>query len=414
MASSSLYRDESLDDESGDSSFDDYEESVEEYSEEEEESDEKGTTGEHHVQALVTVTKRVTLASEEEESSGEESTSGEDSDEDTDWEETLEPPTAKRRRAINDRSLRQCLQSGMYPTFLGTHGQSQTIDPRHNNALEYLQRLWTVELCELIADQTNLYILQRQAKGCVSSRRAPTTAAEIWTFLGVIVLMGVHVLPRFHSYWSRDEFLGIPALKQCMSRDRFKFLLRHLHLVDEANVAKNDRHYKVKPLVDILQKTFLQNYNPSQEIVVDELMIKCKGRAKGKVYMPNKPVKRGFKVWSLSCSCCGYLCNFQLYSGKVTASSEKGLAKRVVLDLVEAFTGINHVLYLDNYFTSVELAVNLRKQHIYLVGTAKSNCKDLPDSLKGKIKLEKGDYTCVTVGTGDSELNCFAYRSQNS
>ena len=71
MASSSLYRDESLDDESGDSSFDDYEESVEEYSEEEEESDEKGTTGEHHVQALVTVTKRVTLASEEEESSGE-------------------------------------------------------------------------------------------------------------------------------------------------------------------------------------------------------------------------------------------------------------------------------------------------------------------------------------------------------
>ena len=63
MATSSLYRAESLDDESGDSSFD--EESVEEYSEEEEEgeeeSDENGTTGEHHVQALVTLTNGLPL-----------------------------------------------------------------------------------------------------------------------------------------------------------------------------------------------------------------------------------------------------------------------------------------------------------------------------------------------------------------
>ena len=36
-------------------------------------------------------------------------------------------------------------------------------------------------------------------------------------------------------------------------------------------------------------------YNPSQELSVDEAMVKCKGRAKGKVYMPNKPVKRGLK-----------------------------------------------------------------------------------------------------------------------
>ena len=79
-------------------------------------------------------------------------------------------------------------------------------------------------------------------------------------------------------------------------------------------------------------------------------MIKSKGRAKGKVYMPKKPVKRGFKVWSLSCSCCGYLCNFQLYAGKCTKRSEKGLAKRVVLDLVEPYVGLEHVVYLDNYF----------------------------------------------------------------
>ena len=200
----------------------------------------------------------------------------------------------------------------MYPTFLGTHGPSPGTNPRHTNALEYVQRLWTLEVCELIVDQTNRYMVQRQAMGL--ARKGPqTTTTEMWTFLGIILVMGVHNMPRYRNYWGKDEYMGIEAIRLCMPRDRFMFLLRHLHLVDEATAAKDYRHYKIKPLLDKLQATFLRNYNPTQEIVVDELMIKCEGRAKGIVCMPKKPVKRGFKAWSLSCSCCGYLCNFQLY-----------------------------------------------------------------------------------------------------
>ena len=43
-------------------------------------------------------------------------------------------------------------------------------------------------------------------------------------------------------------------------------------------------------------------------------MVKYKGHVKGKVHMPKKPIKTGFKIWSCSCSCCGYLCTFQLES----------------------------------------------------------------------------------------------------
>ena len=49
--------------------------------------------------------------------------------------------------------------------------------------------------------------------------------------------------------------------------------------------------------------------------------------------MPKKPIKCGFMFWCCSCSCCGYLCNFQLYEGRkmdlVTGKkvSEKGLVK---------------------------------------------------------------------------------------
>ena len=86
-------------------------------------------------------------------------------------------------------------------------------------------------------------------------------------------------------------------------------------------------------------------------------MIKYKGHVGGKVCMPRKPVKPGFKVWYSSCPCCGYLCTFQIYyeapTNPVTGEKtpEKGLAKRVVDDLVAPFTGVNHVVYCDNFLS---------------------------------------------------------------
>ena len=88
-------------------------------------------------------------------------------------------------------TLRHVLKSGMYPTFLDTHGPSQGIDPRHNNALEYLQRLWTLPLCEPMADETNRYMLKRQAQG-LAHKAPPTTAREVWTVSGIILAIGVH------------------------------------------------------------------------------------------------------------------------------------------------------------------------------------------------------------------------------
>ena len=89
------------------------------------------------------------------------------------------------------------------------------------------------------------------------------------------------------------------------------------------------------------------------------MMVKYKGRKGGKVVKPHKPVKVGFKVWSCSCSCCGYLCSFQVYNGRLTDSSgnkvsKKGLVSRVVNELVEPFHGESHVVYMDN-LTSIQV-----------------------------------------------------------
>ena len=111
--------------------------------------------------------------------------------------------------------------------------------------------------------------------------------------------------------------------------NRFKALWRYLHCDDNKGITDSrDIASKVKTVVEVLGRTILANYRPSQELSVDEMMVKYKGRKGGKIRMPNEPVKLGFKVWSCSYSCCGYLCTFQLYSGRRIDSSGRKVTER--------------------------------------------------------------------------------------
>ena len=104
--------------------------------------------------------------------------------------------------------------------------------------------------------------------------------------------------------------------------------------------------------------------------------------------MPNKLIKVGFKVWCCCCSCCGYLCTFQVYEGKPIdpatgkSTSEKGMVARVVKDLVGSLSGLNHVVYMDNYFTSGPLVEELAQDKIYVTGTIKQRAVGFPEGLK--------------------------------
>ena len=74
-----------------------------------------------------------------------------------------------------------------------------------------------------------------------------------------------------------------------MSFNRFTAIWSNLHVVDndtyEGKVYPSE---KIKPVIDTLNENFLKYYSPTQEICVDETMVKYKGRCKGKVRMPKK------------------------------------------------------------------------------------------------------------------------------
>lgn len=66
------------------------------------------------------------------------------------------------------------------------------------------------------------------------------------------------------------------------------------------------------PLLSLLRETFLAALNPHEFQSIDESMIRFKGESINRQYMPNKPIKRGYKVWIRSDS-SGFMCVFQIY-----------------------------------------------------------------------------------------------------
>ena len=73
------------------------------------------------------------------------------------------------------------------------------------------------------------------------------------------------------------------------------------------------------------------------------------------------------------------------------------MVTRVVKDLSGPFSGLNHVVYMDNYFASGPLVEELAQDNIYVAGTIKQRAVGFPESLKS-VKLSKGKYACESVG----------------
>ena len=94
--------------------------------------------------------------------------------------------------------------------------------------------------------------------------------------------------------------------------------------------------------------------------------------------MPMKPIKWGVKVWTMAESATGYICNFQIYTGREARMTEHGLSHRVVMDMCQMLQGTQAEVYFDNFFTSVRLMKDLKLLNIQACGSVRANRRDLP------------------------------------
>lgn len=136
------------------------------------------------------------------------------------------------------------------------------------------------------------------------------------------------------------------------------------------------------------------NFQPYENICIDERMVASKARISVKQYMKVKPTKRGYKLFVLADSASGYTWNFSVYTGKSESSISHGLSYSAVLDLLPfSLLGRGYTLYLDHFYTSPALFQYLHKNCFGCCGTIKKTQSDFPCTEKNNFpkRAARGD-----------------------
>ena len=248
--------------------------------------------------------------------------------------------------------------------------------------LEYFQKFITMPMLHHLVEQTNIYSVQKYGR-CVQ-----TTLKEIEQLLGIYLQMGLCPMTSMRAFWQSGT--RYPPVADVMSRDRFLSLIRSLHVVNNMDVAEeekgDDRLWKVRPWLEKLRQQCIQ-VEPEEMNSIDEMMVPYKGtRSPVQQYMRGKPHPWGFKIWART-SVGGIVLDFDVYQGSSSqANGENGLgvAGNVVVKLCEHLPREkNYKIFADNFFSSVPLVIRLKEMGIHYVGTVRAN------RLKGCILEEE-------------------------
>ena len=91
-------------------------------------------------------------------------------------------------------------------------------------------------------------------------------------------------------------------------------------------------------------------------------------------YIPQKPTRFGIKVWVISEAKSVYVLNFQVYTGASESTDRRtGLSYRVVMDLMMLYQVKGHCLFIDNFYTSPRLLLDLLTLGTFCTGTVRAN-----------------------------------------
>ena len=114
------------------------------------------------------------------------------------------------------------------------------------------------------------------------------------------------------------------------------------------------------------------------------------------------------KIWTLAESSTGYIHQFQVYTGREGAQ-EKGLTHRVVTDLLYHFQNRSICVFMDYFYSSPSLFLELWMRGVNACGTVRSNRKGLPTALLPKNN--KSDNHQYKVAQKD-ELSCCIWQDK--
>ncbi|XP_028448168.1 piggyBac transposable element-derived protein 2-like isoform X1 [Perca flavescens] len=324
------------------------------------------------------------------ESSDGESTDNSNNDEDSEGNHDVHPTTSAtagrgksatttKRQKVVWKTVKQNKSAKDIPVWQGALPDADAI----RLPIQYFRDFVDSDLLDTIVEQSNLYCTQQNPNGALKLDKN-----ELEQFIGTVVYMSVFHLPRSRMYWS--SACRVPHVADVMSRDRWEEIKHFLHFNDNMAPNNSDKLFKIRPLIDSLLPKF-QALPQDQMLSIDEQMVPFKGKSSLKQYIPNKPYKWGYKIFVL-CDTTGLVHSFDIFTGKiepVPGLPDIGVSGNIVLKLAQVIHGaVNHLVYFDNWFSSLDLFVALANNGIPALGTVRQ-CRLRGCSFSADAEMKK-------------------------
>ena len=243
------------------------------------------------------------------------------------------------------------------------------------------------QMTDLILRYTNAHAAEIKLNSQRFHWNDDLSVTELEAFIGLLILAGVQKCKNqaLRELW--DEQWGFPVFRTTMSYNRFIDILRALRFDDKSTpqerVAESgNQGAAVHEMLQIFSAICQSSYRCGPSVTIDEQLVTFHGNCRFRVYIPTKPGKYGMKIWIMADSETFYCSDLQLYAGRVGSQQDVGQGSCVVLDLSTSIANTGRNITTDNFFTSYRLAQELMQRRLSLVGTLRSNRKEIPPSMQ--------------------------------
>jgi len=265
--------------------------------------------------------------------------------------------------------------------------------------------LFFTEIFPLLVEQTNVYYHQHLDGQAGPSCRLPDIMLlDMMIFVALALQMGHELKDTLHDYWTRLRQLRILFYGKTMARDRVLHILRFLHFADNSQRPDKgeeyDRLWKLRTVFDKLNEAYAKFYNSSEHLAVDEVIVKFKGRAIFRQYIPKKRKLFSIKIYKLYDESV-YTYDMKVYLGRDSHSATDNMTAThaTVTQLTCRVEGLRDKIFMDNFFSFPRLFDDLDGRQINSCGTVRPNRKDMPRDFGPKqLKLKRGDIRVRTRG----------------
>lgn len=223
----------------------------------------------------------------------------------------------------------------------------------------------------------------------------PTSAAEIYVFVAMVICMENHPEPAITRYWQSsvdDDTVPFYPFTRHMTLRRFQLLFRRIRIFHEVEIfsqltskdAIPKAYLQVDEWSNYIQEQMQKVYVPGTTVAVDECMQGFTGKSALKTYIPNKPTPEGIKIWVVAQD--GIFLRWLWHTpGKGPIGIEKQRmnddsiyhltpTQLVVVSLLKSLPNASYHVFLDNLFSSPDLFKFLYDMGIGASGTARLNC----------------------------------------